>query len=181
MIGQAADQARVNEPGELDRRHMTRMRVETADIPDRLLRQRKVIGQESAAVLLRKETVESPQAVRLGADVEQVDHQEIAGLRTLDADRTAQKMNDREVDVSHVVGRIVVINDVPTEIIGVMPSSFEPQVVAPRAQLWQPDQWPDRAGLASPSEMLVDHARPKDMTVPQMERHLQESYSKNLY
>ena len=50
-----------------------------------------------------------------------------------------------------------------------------------RAQLWQPDQWPDRAGLASPSEMLVDHARPKDMTVPQMERHLRESYSKNLY
>jgi len=50
-----------------------------------------------------------------------------------------------------------------------------------RAQLWQPDQWPDRAGLASPAEMLVDHARPKDMTVPQMDRHLQESYSKNLY
>jgi PPOX class probable FMN-dependent enzyme len=50
-----------------------------------------------------------------------------------------------------------------------------------RAQLWQPDQWPDRAGLASPSEMLVDHARPKDMTVPQMDRLLQESYSKNLY
>jgi uncharacterized protein len=50
-----------------------------------------------------------------------------------------------------------------------------------RAQLWQPDQWPDRAGLASPSEMLVDHARPKDMTVPQMDRLLRESYSKNLY
>jgi uncharacterized protein len=50
-----------------------------------------------------------------------------------------------------------------------------------RAQLWQPDQWPDRAGLASPAEMLVDHARPKDMTVPQMDRHLRESYSKNLY
>ena len=50
-----------------------------------------------------------------------------------------------------------------------------------RAQLWQPDQWPDRAGLASPAEMLVDHARPRDMTVPQMDRLLRESYSKNLY
>ncbi len=50
-----------------------------------------------------------------------------------------------------------------------------------RAHLWQPDQWPDRAGLASPSEILVDHARPNDMTVPQMDRLLQESYSKNLY
>jgi PPOX class probable FMN-dependent enzyme len=50
-----------------------------------------------------------------------------------------------------------------------------------RSELWQPDRWPDRTGLASPAAMLVDHARPKDMTVPQMERHLQESYAKNLY
>ena len=39
-----------------------------------------------------------------------------------------------------------------------------------RSGLWQPDRWPDRAGLASPSEMLVDQARPTDMTVPQMDR-----------
>ena len=50
-----------------------------------------------------------------------------------------------------------------------------------RSHLWQPDLWPDRAGLASPSEMLVDQARPQDMTVPQMDRLLQESYAKNLY
>ena len=50
-----------------------------------------------------------------------------------------------------------------------------------RAHLWQPGEWPDRTGLASPSEILVDHARPKDMTVPQMDRLLRESYSKNLY
>ena len=50
-----------------------------------------------------------------------------------------------------------------------------------RAHLWEPGEWPDRVGLASPSEILVDHARPKDMTVPQMDRLLQESYSKNLY
>jgi hypothetical protein len=29
--------------------------------------------------------------------------------------------------------------------------------------------------------MLVDQARPQDMTVPQMDRLLQESYAKNLY
>ena len=50
-----------------------------------------------------------------------------------------------------------------------------------RAHLWEPGEWPDRTGLASPSEILVDHARPKDMTVPQMDRLLRESYSKNLY
>jgi PPOX class probable FMN-dependent enzyme len=50
-----------------------------------------------------------------------------------------------------------------------------------RSHLWQPDQWPDRSGLASPSEMLVDQARPQDMTVSQMDRLLQESYTKNLY
>jgi uncharacterized protein len=50
-----------------------------------------------------------------------------------------------------------------------------------RSNLWQPDRWPDRSSLASPSEMLVDQARPKDMTVLQMDRLLQESYTKNLY
>lgn len=50
-----------------------------------------------------------------------------------------------------------------------------------RSGLWQPDRWPDRAGLASPSEMLVDQARPTDMTVPQMDQLLRESYAKNLY
>jgi len=50
-----------------------------------------------------------------------------------------------------------------------------------RSHLWQPDRWPDRAGLASPSEMLVDQARLKDMSVSQMDRLLQESYTKNLY
>ena len=50
-----------------------------------------------------------------------------------------------------------------------------------RSHLRQPDQWPDRSGLASPSEMLVDQARPQDMTVSQMDRLLQESYTKNLY
>jgi uncharacterized protein len=50
-----------------------------------------------------------------------------------------------------------------------------------RSGLWQADRWPDRAGLASPSEMLVDHARPTGMTVPDMDRRLQESYTKNLY
>jgi hypothetical protein len=35
--------------------------------------------------------------------------------------------------------------------------------------------------MASPSEMLIDQARPKDMTIPQMDRLLQDSYTKNLY
>ena len=50
-----------------------------------------------------------------------------------------------------------------------------------RSHLWQPARWPDRTGLASPSEMLIDQARPKDMTVTDMDRLLQESYTRNLY
>jgi hypothetical protein len=46
-------------------------------VPDRLLRQGKVIGQEAAAVLLGEEAVKAPQALFQRPDVEQIDHQEI--------------------------------------------------------------------------------------------------------
>ena len=39
-----------------------------------------------------------------GADVEQIDHQQVAGLRALDADRAGQEMHDRQIDVADVVG-----------------------------------------------------------------------------
>jgi len=50
-----------------------------------------------------------------------------------------------------------------------------------RSHLWQPDRWPDRTGLATPSQMLVDQARPADMTAAEMDRYLAESYAKRLY
>ena len=50
-----------------------------------------------------------------------------------------------------------------------------------RAQLWQPDQWPDRAGLASPVGDAGRPRSPEGHDRPADGRHLQESYSKNLY
>ena len=117
-IGQAADQAGMDQAGEVHAGHMARRGVEALDVPDRLLRQREMLGQEAAAVLLGEEAVEAPQAFLLRPDVEQVDHQEIAGLRALHADRAGQEVHDRQVDVAHVVGRIVVLDEAAGPVVG---------------------------------------------------------------
>ena len=117
-IGQTADQAGVDQAGEADAGNVARRGVEALEIPDRFLRQRKVIGQEAAAVLLGEEAVEAPQALLQRADVEQVDHQQVAGLGALDADRAGQEVHDGEVDVAHVVGGIVVLDEAAGPVIG---------------------------------------------------------------
>src|SRR5438270_634944 len=86
---------RCSQPGKADAGHMARGRVEALDVPDRLLRQREMIGQKAAAVLLGEEAVEAPQALLQGTDVEQVDDQQVAGLGALDADRAGEEMHDR--------------------------------------------------------------------------------------
>ncbi len=37
--------------------------------------------------------------------------QEVAGLGALDADRAGQEVRDRQVDIAHVVGRVVVLDE----------------------------------------------------------------------
>ena len=110
-IGQAADQAGMDQAGKVHAGNVARRGVEALDVPDRLLRQREMIGQEAAAVLLGEEAVKTPEAFLQRADVEQVDHQEIAGLGALDADRAGQEVHDRQIDVAHVVGGIVVLDE----------------------------------------------------------------------
>ena len=117
-IGQTADQAGMDQAGEIHAGHVARRRVEALDVPDRFLRQREVIGQEAAAVLLGEEAVEAPQALLQRADVEQIDHQEIAGLGALDADRAGQEMHDRQIDVAHVIGGIVVLDEAAGPVVG---------------------------------------------------------------
>ena len=118
LVRQAADQSGMDEAGELHAGNVTRMGIQAGDVPDRLLRQREVVGQEAAAVLLGEEAVEAPQAFRQGADVEQIDHQKIAGLGALDSDRAGQEMHDRQIDVAHVVGRIVVLDEAAGPVVG---------------------------------------------------------------
>ena len=50
-----------------------------------------------------------------------------------------------------------------------------------RSKLWSTEAWPDPAAVASMARMLVDQAKPDGMTVEQMERRLQEGYTKQLY
>jgi PPOX class probable FMN-dependent enzyme len=50
-----------------------------------------------------------------------------------------------------------------------------------RSGLWEPQRWPDLGGLASPAKMLYDQTRPAGTTVEDMDRALQESYTKRLY
>ena len=117
-IGQTADQAGMDEAGEIDAGHVARGRVEALDVPYRFLRQRKVIGEKAAAVLLGEEAVEAPEALLQRTDVEQVDHQQVAGLGALDADRAGQEVHDRQVDVAHVVGGIIVLDEAAGPVVG---------------------------------------------------------------
>ncbi len=86
-IGQTADQAGMNQAREVDAGDVPRRGVHALEVPDRLLGQREMIGEKSAAVLLGEETVEAPEALLHRADVEQIDHQQIARLRALHANR----------------------------------------------------------------------------------------------
>ena len=55
---------------------------------------------------LEKKPLKPHRLSRQRADVEKVDHQQVAGLGAFDADRARQEVHDREIDVAHVVGRI---------------------------------------------------------------------------
>src|SRR5208282_2317164 len=118
LVGQAADQARMNEAREVDAGYVTGMRIEAGNVPDRFLRQRKMVGEKAAAILLGEESVEAPQAVRLGADVEQIDDQQISRLGASYADRAGQKVYDGQVDVANVIGRLVVLDEPAGPVIG---------------------------------------------------------------
>jgi uncharacterized protein len=50
-----------------------------------------------------------------------------------------------------------------------------------RSGMWEPARWPALDGLASPATMLFDHTRPPGGTVADVERALQESYTRRLY
>src|SRR5579871_1285319 len=137
-IGQASDQARMYESCEGHAGDVARGSVKALDVPDRLLRQREMFGEESPAVLLGEEAVEAPHALFHRPDIQEVDDQKIAGLRPLDADRTREEVHDRQIDIAHVVGRIVVLDEPACPVVG-----LDDEVVAridPRhdRHIWMP-------------------------------------------
>ncbi len=78
-VGQATDQSGVDQAGKVDPGNVPRAGEHAFEIPDGFLCAGKVIREESATVLPREETVEAPHRFGLGADVQQVDHQQIPG------------------------------------------------------------------------------------------------------
>ena len=50
-----------------------------------------------------------------------------------------------------------------------------------RAEVWQPDRWPDLTGLPSPSCMLSDHMALPDLTPDVVDAALSEAYATRLW
>jgi PPOX class probable FMN-dependent enzyme len=50
-----------------------------------------------------------------------------------------------------------------------------------RSGLWQPDRWPDAGGLAPAAQVFFDQAKPAGATVQDVQRRLDESYTRRLY
>ena len=86
--------------------------VDAVEIPDGLGGVGEVLGQEPAAVLLGEDAREAVGGD--GADVEDVHHEQIAGLGAFDVHRAGEGMRPGEIDVAHV-GRIVVVGDLAIE------------------------------------------------------------------
>ena len=96
----------MDQAGEADAGNVPGVRVQSRNVPDRFLRQREVVGQEAAAILLGEEAVEAPGTLREDADIENVDHQEIARLGAMHADRAGEEVDDGEIDIADIVGGI---------------------------------------------------------------------------
>ena len=105
---QAADQPGMDQAGETHAGNVAAAGVKPLEIPYRLLRVLKVLAEETAAVAARKNAVEAPLPFRQGADVQQIHHQQVAGLRAGHAHRAGQEMHGAQVQVADVVGAIVV-------------------------------------------------------------------------
>src|ERR1700730_14979339 len=88
-IGQAPDQPLVDHAGPAHARYMARTRIDPVEVPAGLARLRIVVDQETAAVFPGEDSGESPRRVRQITDIKQANDQEIAGLGTFDAKRTA--------------------------------------------------------------------------------------------
>src|SRR5262249_19054218 len=110
MRGRTADDAGMGDAGEPDARNVARGGVDAMNVPDRLAWFREHVGEEAAAVLGRKDTGIAPLVALLWTDVENIDNQQIARLRTFDLDRSGKVVARNEVAVANVVGSVVVLD-----------------------------------------------------------------------
>ena len=125
LVGQATDQAGMNQARIVHARNMARAREHAVKIPDRFLRRRKMVGQKSSPIVLAEKSVEAPLALFLGTDVEQIDHQQIARLRTLHAHGAGEVVHGAQIDVAYIVGAVVVLDEPARPVVG-----FQDEVIA---------------------------------------------------
>ena len=124
-IGQATDQARVDQAGEAHPGYVPALGEHALEVPDGFLRVGKVVGEKAAAVALREEAVEAPQRILLGADVQQLDHQQVARLGALYTHRTGEVVHGGKVDIAHVAGVVVILDRAARPVVG-----LEDEIVA---------------------------------------------------
>ena len=106
----AADQARVGDAGETHTGNVAGGGVDALQIPDGFGGLGVVIGEEATAVLLGEDARESPFIALQGADIKNVDHQDVAGLGPIDPDRSTQDVNNLQIDIFDVFGVVVVLD-----------------------------------------------------------------------
>ena len=108
--GKATDQSGMNHAREADARNMARCRVDAVEVPAGLARVWEMLVEEPTAVLVGEDASEAPLRIFEPTDVVDVDDQQVAGLGTLDPERTAQVVHLGQVDVPDVVRGIVVLD-----------------------------------------------------------------------
>ena len=130
--GGGAEQPGVGDAGVADAGQVPGGGHLAVEVPDRLVGVGVVVGEEPAGVGLGEDAGVAPalaggRARLLGdrAEVEDVDHQQVAGLGALDLDGAAEHVGVGQVDVADVVGGVVVAE------LGVGPlAALDPELAA---------------------------------------------------
>ena len=108
----------MHDSGVLHVRHMATRRTLPGEVPDRLIRVGKLLGEKPSAVEFGEDTRVAPalacERTRIllgnGPDVEDIDDQQVAGLRAFDGEWSRESVHVVQWGVEDVVGGIVVVD-----------------------------------------------------------------------
>src|SRR5687768_10639463 len=90
--------------------NMPRAGINALAVPDRFARFRKEIGQKSAAIGGCKDTGIAPLITLKRSNIKNVNHEDIARLRTGDFDRSNEMMARGKITITYVGGVIVILD-----------------------------------------------------------------------
>ncbi|MNX37815.1 hypothetical protein D3C86_681340 [compost metagenome] len=84
-----------------------------------------MFGQKAAAIVLAEKAIETPEAFLLGADIQQVHHQQVTGLGAFDTDGAGQEVHRGQVHIAHIRGIVIVLDRAARPVVG-----FKHEVIA---------------------------------------------------